>query len=97
MIINECELPMNDQNVIVGLISDTHGLLRSRAKKALQGVGRIIHAGDIDTQAVLDELGAMGPVTAALCILSRTRQHLVPWRFHTLGQGITAFFKSPSF
>lgn len=46
----------------IGLISDTHGLLRPQALDALQGVERIIHAGDIGNAAVLDALAAIAPV-----------------------------------
>ena len=46
----------------IGLISDTHGLLRPEALSALQGCQRIIHAGDIGKAAVLDELRALAPV-----------------------------------
>jgi putative phosphoesterase len=49
---------------LVGLISDTHGLLRPAAIGAFQGVERIIHAGDIDTPGVLQALRALAPVTA---------------------------------
>jgi putative phosphoesterase len=49
---------------LVGLISDTHGLLRPAAIAALHGVERIIHAGDIDTPGVLQALRALAPVTA---------------------------------
>lgn len=48
----------------VGLISDTHNLLRPEARLALQGVDRIIHAGDICDARVLHELAAIAPVTA---------------------------------
>jgi len=48
----------------IGLISDTHGLLRNSAKKALKGVDLIIHAGDIDTPDVLDRLKKIAPVSA---------------------------------
>jgi putative phosphoesterase len=48
----------------VGVISDTHGLLRPEAVAALTGVERIIHAGDIGERAVLDALGRLAPVTA---------------------------------
>ena len=48
----------------VGLISDTHGLLRPEARSALIGCDRIVHAGDIGTAAVLDELAALAPVSA---------------------------------
>jgi putative phosphoesterase len=50
--------------VIIGLISDTHGLLRPEAVKALQGSELIIHAGDVGTQGVLDGLRAIAPVIA---------------------------------
>jgi putative phosphoesterase len=46
----------------IGLISDTHGLLRPQALAALAGVERIIHAGDIGNAAVLDALAAIAPV-----------------------------------
>jgi putative phosphoesterase len=49
---------------LIGLISDTHGLLRPEAKQALSGVERIIHAGDIGGRAILDELNGIAPVVA---------------------------------
>ena len=48
----------------VGLISDTHGLVRPEALAALAGADRILHAGDIGGPAVLDALAALAPVTA---------------------------------
>ena len=48
----------------IGLISDTHGLMRPEALAALHGADHIIHAGDICGQHVLDQLGAIAPVTA---------------------------------
>lgn len=48
--------------MLIGLISDTHGLLRPEALAALQGCERIIHAGDIGKPAVLDGLRALAPV-----------------------------------
>ena len=48
----------------VGLISDTHGLLRPEARTALVGCDRIVHAGDIGAATVLDELAALAPVSA---------------------------------
>ncbi len=47
----------------VGLISDTHGLLRPEAVDALAGVERIIHAGDVGPQEILDDLAEVAPVT----------------------------------
>lgn len=48
----------------IGVISDTHGLLRPEAIEALRGVERIIHAGDVGDPAILRELAAIAPVTA---------------------------------
>ena len=48
----------------VGLISDTHGLLRPEATAFLQGSDFIVHAGDICDAAILDALAAIAPVTA---------------------------------
>ena len=50
--------------MLLGLISDTHGLLRPEALTALQGVDRILHAGDIGAQEILAQLEAIAPVTA---------------------------------
>lgn len=46
----------------IGLISDTHGLVRPEALRALAGVERIIHAGDVGGPSVIDALGAIAPV-----------------------------------
>jgi uncharacterized protein len=48
----------------VGLISDTHGLLRPQAKAFLHGCDHIVHGGDIADSSVLLELETMAPVTA---------------------------------
>ena len=48
----------------VGLISDTHGLLRPEAKAFLGGCAHIVHGGDIGHAGILAELGALAPVTA---------------------------------
>jgi len=48
----------------VGVISDTHGLVRPEALAALQGVDHIIHAGDIGNPEVLSALKKLAPVTA---------------------------------
>ena len=55
---------MNREVYVVGLISDTHGLLRPEVAAAFQGVHLILHAGDVGGQAVLDALAAIGPVEA---------------------------------
>ncbi len=49
--------------LIVGVISDTHGLLRPEALAALRGSDYIIHAGDIGDPAILTQLGKLAPVT----------------------------------
>jgi putative phosphoesterase len=54
--------PMN--TIRIGLIADTHGLLRPEARLALAGVERIIHAGDICNAQVLDQLAQIAPVIA---------------------------------
>ena len=46
----------------IGLISDTHGLVRPEALQALAGVERIIHAGDVGGASVIDALRAIAPV-----------------------------------
>src|SRR5687767_15584194 len=49
---------------IVGLISDTHGLMRPAVHQALAGVELILHAGDVGGQSILDELALIAPVRA---------------------------------
>ena len=49
---------------VVGLISDTHGLLRPEALDALQDSEFIVHAGDIGDGAILERLSRIAPVTA---------------------------------
>ena len=51
-------------SIRIGLISDTHGLLRPEARLALSGVEKIIHAGDICDPKVLDDLAQIAPVVA---------------------------------
>jgi putative phosphoesterase len=51
---------------VIGLISDTHGMLRPEAVSALEGVDLIVHAGDIDVPAVLEGLQKIAPVHAVL-------------------------------
>ena len=48
----------------IGIISDTHGLLRPEAERGLAGVNHIIHAGDIGRPEVVDALRRIAPVTA---------------------------------
>jgi putative phosphoesterase len=62
------------KRITVGLISDTHGLLRPEAVAALQGVHRIIHAGDIGGPDILGALSAIAPVDAV-----RGNNDHAPW------------------
>ena len=48
----------------IGVISDTHGLLRPEALKALRGSQHIIHAGDVGASEILEELSAIAPLIA---------------------------------
>jgi putative phosphoesterase len=50
--------------VLVGVISDTHGLLRPEVLAALAGVEHILHAGDVGDSRILDALRAIAPLTA---------------------------------
>jgi putative phosphoesterase len=50
--------------LIVGLISDTHGLLRPEVFAAFQDVEMILHAGDVGGDEILDELAVIAPVRA---------------------------------
>ncbi|MGM9482875.1 metallophosphoesterase family protein [Roseateles sp. NT4] len=58
----------------VGLISDTHGLLRPEALAWLQGSNFIVHAGDIGDPVILDQLRAIAPLTAV-----RGNNDNAPW------------------
>ena len=51
-------------SILIGVISDTHGLLRSEAIESLRGSDHIIHGGDIGGQEILQQLSAIAPVTA---------------------------------
>jgi putative phosphoesterase len=48
----------------LGIISDTHGLLRPEVAPALAGADRILHLGDVGKLSILDELSKIAPVTA---------------------------------
>ena len=50
--------------LVIGLISDTHGLVRPQVATAFAGVEMILHAGDVGGQRVLDELARIAPVQA---------------------------------
>jgi putative phosphoesterase len=48
----------------IGVISDTHGLVRPEAKDALRGCDALVHAGDIGKPEVLEQLRELAPLTA---------------------------------
>ena len=52
------------ESIFVGVISDTHRLLRPEALEALQGSQHIIHAGDVGAPEILEKLSIIAPVTA---------------------------------
>jgi putative phosphoesterase len=60
--------------MIIGVISDTHGLLRPEALRALEGADRIIHAGDVGAPEVLEALARIAPLTAV-----RGNNDYEPW------------------
>jgi putative phosphoesterase len=55
---------MSEQNMKIGVISDTHGLLRPEVAPALTGVDRILHLGDVGKISILRDLEKIAPVTA---------------------------------
>lgn len=58
----------------IGVISDTHGLLRPEALAHMQGCGHIIHGGDIGNPSILDQLAAIAPLTVV-----RGNNDNAPW------------------
>jgi putative phosphoesterase len=52
---------MRERDLLVGVISDTHGLIRPQAVAALAGSDMIIHAGDVGASDVIDRLGGVAP------------------------------------
>jgi uncharacterized protein len=58
--------------MLVGVISDTHGLMRPEALAALRGVDYILHAGDVGDPAILDALRAIAPLSAVRGNVDRT-------------------------
>lgn len=65
---------MSTKRVRIGLISDTHGLLRPQAVTALNGVDLVLHSGDIGRADILDALSGIAPVTAV-----RGNNDTAPW------------------
>jgi predicted phosphodiesterase len=53
-----------NKKLLVGVISDTHGLLRPEAVEALRGSDRILHAGDVGDPKILEALARIAPSAA---------------------------------
>jgi uncharacterized protein len=68
------EKPMTEKRITLGVISDTHALLRPEAVEALRGSDRILHAGDIGAPEILEALAQIAPVTAV-----RGNVDTAPW------------------
>ena len=62
------------KSITLGVISDTHGLLRPEAVRALSGSDRILHAGDVGAFEILEKLAQIAPVTAV-----RGNVDTAPW------------------
>jgi hypothetical protein len=62
----------------VGLVSDTHGLLRPEVHDAFAGVAHIVHAGDVGSDDVLEQLEAIAPVTAVRGNVDRGLRRRLP-------------------
>lgn len=56
--------PPHDRERVIGVISDTHGLLRPEALDALAGVDLIVHAGDVGGSGIIEGLASIAPVSA---------------------------------
>src|SRR5580704_17471391 len=66
-----------DHELRVGLVADTHGLLRPAARAFLVGCDYIVHGGDVGAAEILDELAAMAPLIAV-----RGNNDTQPWAAH---------------
>ena len=60
--------------MVVGVISDTHGLVREEVLAGLVGVDLIVHAGDIGSEDVLERLRAIAPTYAVRLRLRRSNE-----------------------
>lgn len=74
--------------ITIGLIADTHGLVRPGVHAALAGVSLILHAGDVGGDDVLDELGLIAPVQAVIGNTDVPGPRLAPHLEHEAG-GLT--------
>jgi hypothetical protein len=65
---------VSEKAMVLGVISDTHGLLRPAAVEPLIGCDRILHAGDVGAREILEELARIAVVTAV-----RGNMDTAPW------------------
>lgn len=77
----------------VGLISDTHNLLRPEALEALRGASVILHAGDVGRPEILDELARVAPVHAVFgnTDYGEVRDRLPETAVVTVGDGVRLY------
>lgn len=77
---------MSDRPIVIGLISDTHGLFRPSVSSVFANVELIVHAGDVGDMAVLDRLEAIAPVVAVFGnVDDRHNPRLAPVRHVPVG------------
>jgi putative phosphoesterase len=69
--------PPSRDDLRVGLLSDTHGLLRPEARAFLAGCDYIVHGGDVGAPEILDDLAGMAPLIAV-----RGNNDAAPWAAH---------------
>ena len=75
----------------IGIISDTHGLLRPEVAETLKGCGAILHGGDINRQEILDQLGQIAPVYAVRGNNDREWAEQIPETLTVTLGGLTFF------
>ena len=80
--------PHGEAAIIIGLVSDTHGLVRDGLFEALAGVSHILHAGDVGGRTVLDALSAIAPVQAVYGNVDPI-DGLLPQRLETAAGGLS--------
>ena len=73
----------------IGVLSDTHGLLRPTVLRRLRGVEHILHAGDVEDPAILDQLRAVAPVTAVRGNTDGGPTAHLPWQAQGDFAGVT--------
>jgi uncharacterized protein len=85
-------VPCDNEPMRIGVLSDTHGLLRPEVLPALAAVDHILHAGDVGDAAILDALRAIAPVTAIRGNIDRTGPCAALPATELVEMGGTAFY-----